>query len=531
LRSAAYTNNSGTIDTDTLSLTYGDTAHIAQEGERIMFFYSNSLNAGLDYDLNDKNTIGFELEGGITGRSFDSDLDNREWTSGNPETLSYALAETRAKGKFGAFTLSQYAQFGDNKEHKLESSLFFQKYNSDDDTYSIKEDDAGQASVTQETWEKNNSNELRFSSDYTRPGEQGNLEAGYQLRIDDSWSNYDAKFVPVVDNSSFYNEYSFYRMINSVYSTFSGESGQLGYQLGLRAEHTLRQLEDLSNSTNEINRWDYYPTLHLSYNLSEEHSLMTSYTRRIDRPRSYWLDPYVMWRDANNVRMGNPDLQPQYIDSYELSYQLRFGENNYLSVEGFYRHVADKIERTRSKYQDGVIMMAFENVGEDYSTGVELMLNYNITKWWEANLSGSLYDYRINVIPEFSSVVRETQSNNYRGRLSNTFKPSKTLRIQFDAMYKSSSVTATGTNGGVFFSSLAVKKSFFKRKLDIGISLIDCFNTAQMGMYGSGDSYYSDYYFDMNSPYLQFNLTYVFNNYKPERKKKSDSGSSVGMDF
>lgn len=530
LRSADYYNASGTIDIDPTSLDFGDTSHVVQDGYREMNFYTNALKGGVDFDLNDKNTIGIELQSGISGRSFDSDLDNREWTTGNPEYQSTSFAETRAKGLFNSFTLSQFSQFGDDKNHKLESSIFFQKYNGEDDTYSTKKDLNGQAMVTQETWEDGDRSEFRLKTDYTHPWEKVKLEAGYQLRIDDSWSNYDAEFDTVADNSIFYNEYSFYRMINSAYSTFSGESGQFGYQIGLRAEHTLRQLESQNDSLSEINRLDFYPTVHLSYNLNENQSFMASYTRRIDRPRSHWLDPYVMWRDPNNVRKGNPDLQPQYGDSYELSYQLRFKEQNYFSAELFHRHVDDKIERVRSKYQDGVIMMAFENVGEDYSTGLEMMLNYKLTDWWTANLSGSLYDYRIHVYPEYTSSVSETQSNNWRARLSNTFKASETMRVQFDAMYNSASVTATGTTSGVAFTSLAVKKSFFDRKLDVGVSLIDVFNTAKMEMYGSGESYYSNYYFDMKSPYFQFNISYVFNNYKPDRKRSSE-GSSMEMDF
>lgn len=524
ISAADFTNASGTID------DVGDTSHIAQEGLREMRFFTNSVKGGIDYDLNDKNSIGLELQGGMSGRSFDSDLNNREWTTGAEEVLSHALAESRAKGNFGSFTLSQNSQFGEDKHHNLVSSLFYQKFSGDDDTYSTKIGIDGDTLVTQETWEDGDNSTLRFNTDYTRPWENGTIEAGYQLRIDNSWSKYSAEFDTVEDNSIFYNEYTFRRVINSAYGTFSGESGHLGYKLGLRLEHTLRQLEDLAEANNEINRWDWYPTIHLSYDLNKKQSLMTSYTRRIDRPRAYYLDPYVMWRDPNNVRVGNPELQPQYTDSYELSYHYAFGNRNFFSAELFHRHVIDKIERTRSKYQDGVIMMAYDNVGEDYSTGLELMLKYNIARWWAANLSGSIYDYRIDVCPNFMSSVEEVQSNNFNTRLSNTFRPSQTLRIQFDASYRSESVSASGTKSDLFYTSLALKKSFFERKLDIGVSVHDVFNTSKMSMYTSGESYYSDYYFDMKSPFLQFTLTYVFKNYKPDRKKYKDT-TGMEVDF
>ncbi len=529
LRSADYSNTSGTIN----STGSGDTTHIKQEGERDMNFFSNSIKAGLDYDLNKQNTVGLEMQVGMKGRNFDSKLDNSEWSTGETPTLSFANAKTTSEGEFAQATLSQRSQFGDNKEHQLESSFMYQRYKGDDKTDSDKKDANGISIIKQNTNEEDKSNEIRFKTDYTRPWEKGKIEAGYQLRYDDEWSNYSANFDTIADNSAFYNENNFLRLINSAYATFSGETGQFGYQLGLRGEHTLRQLEDINGDlVSDINRMDWYPTLHLSYNLNDKQSFMTSYTRRIDRPRGHWLEPNTTWRDPNNVRTGNPNLLPQYVNSYEISYQLRFGQKNFLSTELFHRNVNDKIERTRSKYQDGVLQTSYENVGKDFSTGMELMLNYTITPWWSANLSGSIYDYRMEVDEAYSNSINATQSNNWQARLSNTFKPTQTLRFQFDAMYNGPSITATGTRSSMMFTSAAVKKSFFNRKLDAGISVMDIFNTAKMDNKSSGASYYSEYSFDMKSPVIQFSISYLFNNYKSEKKGNGEGkGEGMEMDF
>lgn len=528
LRSADYTSSSGTYNTTT-----GDTSHILQDGERSMNFTSNSLKTGLDFDINKNNNIGLELQVGKSGRYFDSQLDNEEWTTGQEKIISYAEAVTEADGDFGSFTLSQISLFNDDKEHKLESSLFYQKRVGKDNTYSDKVDENNSVTSSQTTWEESNGDEVRIKTDYSRPWKNGKMEAGYQLRMEDNWSNYDAAFADsAMDNNDYYNETNFYRLINSGYATFSGESGQLGYQIGLRGEHTIRQLESYDNTTlSQINRMDWYPSLHLSYNLNEEQSFMTSYTRRIDRPRGHWLDPYPGWRDPNNVRQGNPDLSPQYVNSYEVSYQLRFNDN-FLSAELFHRHVQDKMEQMRSKHPDldGVLLTTYDNVGEDYSTGIEIMLNYNLTEWWSTNISTSIFDYRMSVNPEFESNVKDTQSNNWKARMSNTFKASQSFRIQFDAMYNAPTITATGTRSAMAFSSLAVKKSFFNRKLDLGISVMDVFDTAKRESKSSGETFYSNYTFDMKSPVLQFTLTYLFNNYKPERKK-GQSGGGMEVEF
>jgi len=71
---------------------------------------------------------------------------------------------------------------------------------------------------------------------------------------------------------------------------------------------------------------------------------MASYARRIDRPRGWYLEPFITVQDAFNFSVGNPDLLPEDIDSYELNYQKRFTKD-FISLEGYYRVTHNKIER------------------------------------------------------------------------------------------------------------------------------------------------------------------------------------------
>ena len=138
-----------------------------------------------------------------------------------------------------------------------------------------------------------------------------------------------------------------------------------------------------------------FPPVHLSYNLPLDQQIMASYSRRIDRPRSWWLEPFITYQDPWNVRMGNPDLQPEYIDSYEIGYLKKFNEN-FFSLEGYYRVTHNKVERVSSVFTENVLMRRPENIGEDYSLGIEAMLMLNVTKWWEMQLSGNFFNYRHN---------------------------------------------------------------------------------------------------------------------------------------
>ena len=122
-----------------------------------------------------------------------------------------------------------------------------------------------------------------------------------------------------------------------MYGVYANEMGKLGLQGGMRLEYTGRQVESLQNGNQaSIDRWDYFPTLHMSYNFSEKQQMMASYTRRIERPRGYYFEPFLTWEDAYNVCRGDPAIKPEYIDSYETGVQ-RFLGSNMLSLEGYYR--------------------------------------------------------------------------------------------------------------------------------------------------------------------------------------------------
>ncbi len=152
----------------------------------------------------------------------------------------------------------------------------------------------------------------------------------------------------------FSNKTKYDDFVHSVYSLYSGGIGNVKYQFGLRGENTDRKIELVkTNESFSINELDFFPSFHMSSKLAENHQVMASYTRRIQRPRGWELEPFDTWIDAYTLRRGNPSLKPEYIDSYELGYQLLFGKSLF-SVETYYRINHNKIERIRSIYNADV---------------------------------------------------------------------------------------------------------------------------------------------------------------------------------
>lgn len=162
---------------------------------------------------------------------------------------------------------------------------------------------------------------------------------------------------------------------------------------------------------------------------------------RTTRPQLFYMEPYITFRDYYTAEIGNPDIRPEYIHSYELTYRKSFRDNN-VSATFFHRSRRDKIERLRVPYEAGVTLDSMANVGHDYSTGVELTAVVRVARWWNTSLNGNLYYYKIR--NELAAGGGRESSTNYDIMWNNAFDAGKNTRIQLDANFVGPSVTTQG---------------------------------------------------------------------------------------
>lgn len=495
-----------------------------------------SVRGGIDYSITPRDVI--SVGANLGSRSFGGDNTQlyQQWT--NPATISqkYTSYEESERGGDYITTNLDYTHNFAKKGHTLASQFIFERSNSNDEALSNLWDELGNISSGQKTIEKGPETEYRFKLDYTRPlFEKSKIEAGYQARLEteeaeNNMSQYNTTtgaydFQPLFSHDIEYNT-----NIHSLYSTYSGEAGKLGYQAGLRGEYTYRFIELLGEDKEfELNRWDFYPTLHLSYALPAEQQLMTSYTRRVSRTRGFYLEPFLTWEDAYNVRQGNPNLKPEYIDSYELSYQKKFKNGNVFSADLYYRITNNKIERIRSVYEPNVFLNSVDNVGKDYSFGTELMFGIDPTRWWHIDLMGNLYDYRQEGV--ILGKKFDKNSFNWNARFNNTFKLGRWTRVQLNGMYNSPTVTAQGSAEGFMMTSLAVKQDFLKGKLSLTVQMRDLLRTAGHEWESEGPGFYTYRKFRPDWPYISATISIKLNNYRPDRKRSQQNGGMDDMDM
>jgi len=490
------------------------------------------IRGGLGYNFTDQDFFNVEFNVGSYGYSRDTEQQFDEGIEPTGSLNRYISYQNGFRGGDFYSANASYQHDFAGKGHNIIAQAQFR--NRDGDEYSINELRNEQNEVSSGQWntEVGPSEEMQFNLDYTLPiGESNKFETGYQSRLGRSndatelyWYNTESGDYEV--QPEFSNDTDQRRDIHSIYGIYGGEKGKFGYQLGLRGEYTYRVIKTASiDEEFVIDRLDYFPTFHSSYKLPAEQQVMASYSRRIERPRGYYLEPFITWSDAFNVRQGNPGLKPEYIDAMEIAYLKGFGEHSF-SFEGYYRVTNNKVERIRSVYQDNVMLQRPENVGRDFALGGEMVLNLNFFNWWKIDLSGNFYDYRLE--GSLGEQVFDRQNFNWNTRLSNTFRFFEGNRIQLNSRYNSASVTAQGTRNGYWTADIAMSQEFWKKKMTGILQIRDMFGRVIREETSAGvdfSSYGQEYNY---APQVSLTLNYRFNNYKSNSDRQGGGG---GDDF
>jgi outer membrane receptor protein involved in Fe transport len=205
--------------------------------------------------------------------------------------------------------------------------------------------------------------DFRADLDYTWPfSDKGIFEAGYQLRSEQESS--DIKYLEMNQSTSEWeiddltsNSYEYVRNIHAAYFTIANQFSFADVKLGLRAEYTDRSLDQFTlNNEYAYESLDFYPSAYITKRFANKQQVQLNYSRRVNRPRGHFLNPYTFRSDGFSSFKGNPEIEPEFANSYELNYQKYFGKS-FVSVESYFRQTVNKMTRTINETEDGLYEM------------------------------------------------------------------------------------------------------------------------------------------------------------------------------
>lgn len=503
----------------------------------------NGLNfkGGVDYNLSDKASVSLGGEYGNGGfvRNSLGRVHDYSIPAGNSRYYidDNGFTWTRSFYSLNASYIQKFIQEG----HQLNVFAFYGERDGSQDQEKLEQN-------TDENWnplavdpfllrstEAGPSRQLRLETDYKKPVfDKGNIEAGYHYRSNNQSENYDLETFDYGQNlwqrdDLYTKNTTFNRSIHAVYGIFNHEISSFQYQLGLRGEYTYRDIKVLNSGERSlIDRFDYFPSIHLAWNLSEMNQFMASYSRRINRPRSYFLEPFVTYVDENTRRVGNPDLLPEYTDSYEAGYLRAFDEGSFM-VEAYYRDTKNKI--TWLTYYDqasAYFVNSFRNLNDEKALGVESSFVYDITKWFNINLSGTYYYYQVEDLTGESTSLRT--SNNWDGRLITSFILPSQTKFQLNFAYDSPGVTAQGKTEGSYYADFTARQDLLNKNLSITLKISDILASRNYESYRYGDGFYEYNYRERESRVVMLTLSYRLNNFRQNPAfKSSDADEGAGI--
>ena len=522
------------FDQEKLTIVGDQTTSSHAIGPRTGDSYHYTLKGGWSLSL-PKTTITLDLEGGYGGNKRKGEMNYEETITlkgGAPVTTRYTSIDDYDNDEnIGLGSLSVQHKFND-KGHEISASAYY-KYGGNaleyffNDLMSLQ----GERQQGHRAYESEHRETLRANLDYALPfGKGGKLEAGYQYYSYLEDGNYkmewwDPEKQVFYWRDDIYNTFYFQEGVNSIYAILSQSWNNFEAQAGVRGEHTHTVLRSsVEGADRTKNRFEFFPSVHLGYNFPNGHRLLASYSRRTTRPQLYYMEPYITYRDFYTAEIGNPDIRPEYINSFELNYQKSFGENS-VSATLFHRSRKDKIERLRVPYSAGVTLDSMANVGHDYSTGLELSLNLHPVRWWNTTVNGNLYHYKVK--NEQAAGGNTSTSTNYDILWNNLFDLGKYTRLQLDGSFVGPSVTTQGRTDAYWYANLAVRQQLFNRRLTATLAFRDIFRSAK---------YISDIQTaDLRSltrikpkyPQITLTLSWTFNSYKAKSNATREDRSEM----
>jgi hypothetical protein len=513
-----------------------DTNFVETEGDQSHERHNYSVNGGIDLYLNDHNTLSFSGRYGYFGFSRPSVSYVHDWNESGTKNI-YLINE--GNGEMGGDFYSVNTDYTHNFKkdgHELSAAFYFSGRNGGNETFLDETitDMNYLPTGTKEsyrTFQSRGMNDYRFKVDYVLPiTETYKIEAGYQSKLDREDGDYQYEDLindTWVLNDTISNELIFNEDVHSLYTTFSGSLIGINYMLGIRGEYTNRTVDQItSDEYFKIDTINFFPSIHLTKTLPKEQELQLSYTRRIERPRHWSLNPYPMYSDAYSVRKGNPELLPEYIDSYEFSYQKRIKMSS-INVVAYFRQKNNTITQVQKPMDDGRFLYTFENIDKEYSYGTEISSNMQLAKMLMMYLNANVYRYNIESTVE--GLTSGDKSFNYDLRANLTMMFSKTSRLQVNGFYNAPSVTVQGRRDGFFMAGLAFRQDFFKRKLSATLNVRDVLMTGERSSMSEGLNFYTRDVMTPESPVFTLSLSYKINNYKQKNGDKNDIIEDEGM--
>ncbi len=429
------------------------------------------LDAGLTYQLNEENN--FEFSGNyFTQNTSHNGISNISVVDNNGQYLSdmksYSANDEYEKEGEGGISFEHL--FNGNEDHNLTIEGTFAGYNESEtqnfnELYTIP---IGE-STTKQILVKKYGTQTELVSEYALPiDNESDIEAGYSGEF-----IYDNIYYNSEDGE---NRFKFNQGLHALYGLYSRDISNFSTELGIRGELALikSHLVTPTDLLTDNNYFKLYPSFLISYELDESQNFKLSYSKRINRPDADQLNPFPEYIDPRNAEAGNPNLRPEQIHSFELTYQKVFDIYTFTPTL-FYRYKYDAFTTVSNLHGDSTIITTTENLSDQKNAGFEAIVSGKIEKWCNFDLSASLFYNQIDATNLGYSSNKSTISG--MAELNSLFKATKKTFLQLNISYNSPGLTPQGQKEVIFYVNAGVKQLLYYDQISLTFTVSDLLST------------------------------------------------------
>ena len=552
----SYRESPGEANSETF---YTDGGYLKEERDFDRIRKGLNTNFGLEWYINDSASLTTSIlyrdsdnESNTTNKILEIDEDG---TISNRLRFDPELEDDKTT----QFSVNFDKQFNGDSQHKLTFDFQVESSTEDENSDIIQDGEKVEKVRTLE-----NQDEVLLQADFVKPlGENGQFEMGYRGNFNELDTDYtlqdyeDGIFVlnDSVSNNLIYREY-----INAVYTQYGNKiKEKFSYLLGLRMEDT--RISIIQLRTNDFQRKSYlefFPTVNLSFQLSENENFTLGYNRRIRRPRSRFINPFPSRSSPTNLFQGNPDIDPSFANTIDIGYITKLGKFN-LSSSIYYSHGTEGFNFISEPTGDYYNYETNETINEndpnfdtlnnlynlvavqrhtpinmatDDRFGFEFTTSYRPSGKWFLNANFNLFQNQTK--GTYNGVVYDADNLSWFARLSNKYTLPGKIDWQTQVFYRGPSQDSQNKRKGMMFSSMAFSKDLFDDKASLTLNVRDLFNTAKRQMETTTAIYYSEAEHQWRKRSVNLSFTYRFNQKKKrtrgERGENGDGGDDMGFD-
>ncbi|HWB64175.1 MAG TPA: outer membrane beta-barrel protein [Chitinophagales bacterium] len=493
---------------------------------------NNNLKAGIDYTIDDKNSLTYTAGGNYGLFKWNSDALADNLDGNENKTATYNSADYETSNNYVVSNDVAFTHKFDTLDHQLDIDIAYTYVHALHNTWlnSSGYDSTGAYntanSLLQRTAGLNKIHNVVVQLDYQYPFKKlpgYKLEAGIKNELTTNENTYDV--YQTTNNTESYdsllsNKFYYTENIAAAYFMLSGGWKKLlSYSAGLRAEHTYIQSNTGSVNKNYIS---LFPSATIGVAFNEMHNLSLSYSRRVQRPQFRQINNTISYVDQYTTWQGNAYLLPSFSNLVSLNYTIMVKQHMF-SFDANGNFETNVITETSRVDSNRITRGGVSNSTDSKTFNLSFYTKLQLTKWWDLQMSHT-YSYAYYAFKQGVN-TSALQGSSYNLWASTSFKFWKNCVLQIGGWFNSRSVGQQGYTLPVGMLNASIKKSFFKEHLTVSVAGNNLINSMKFRWNINNSNLHDEGSWQEYNRVVMISLTYNFGSNKPAIPRKEKEGN------